>query len=200
MSNLAHQLESYTYEDYSKLPNDTRAEIINGAIYDMSPAPSSIHQAVLKFLSGEFYVYLKGKTCEHFISPFDVFLNCEEANLKDCDTVVQPDLLVICDETKIIKQGCLGAPDFITEILSPSSKHRDYVTKLNLYMESGVREYWIVDPDKRKVTTYFFSAEKELIDMETYSFTQLVKSRLFDGLEIDFTESIKSISHLLTEE
>ncbi|PIX17728.1 Uma2 family endonuclease, partial [Candidatus Desantisbacteria bacterium CG_4_8_14_3_um_filter_40_12] len=116
---LKKQEEQYTYGDYLGWPDEERWELIDGVAYDMSPAPSTKHQKVFGVLFTEFFVYLRGKTCEVFSAPFDVILPEYDENEEDCRTVVQPDILVVCDKTKIDSKRCKGAPDLAIEILSP---------------------------------------------------------------------------------
>ena len=132
---------SYTIEDIFALPEGKRAELIDGQIYDMAP-PSPFHQKLVMELSATIrnYIRAKGEFCEVHPAPFAVFLN------KDTQNYVEPDISVICDVDKIDHKGCNGAPDFIIEIVSPSSQRMDYLTKLLKYRSAGVREYWIVNP------------------------------------------------------
>ena len=113
----------------------------------MTPAPSSTHQRIIGALFNQLYNYQDGKVCEVFVAPFDVRLNADTED----DTVVQPDITVICDPNKIDERGCKGVPDMIIEILSPSTTQRDHVVKFNRYLKAGVREYWIVSPEDRSV-------------------------------------------------
>jgi len=137
----------YTYEDYYSWNDGKRYELIDGKVYLMSPGPSSTHQGISSNLVGQFYAYLKGKMCKVFAAPYDVRLNWDAGD----DTVVQPDISVICDPSKIDERGCKGAPDMVIEILSPSSTKHDQIIKFNKYREAGVREYWIVNPETRVV-------------------------------------------------
>jgi Uma2 family endonuclease len=142
--------ETFTYREYAKWPEGTRCELIDGKTYMMSSA-SQAHQDAFRGLYGQLYVFLKGKECRLLSAPFGVRLN---AAAKD-DTVVQPDILVVCDKSKLKDgQSCVGAPDFIAEILSPSTRGFDQVTKFNAYLEAGVREYWIVDPEIKSVSVF----------------------------------------------
>ena len=141
----------YTIEDYYALPDERRVELIDGVIYDMS-SPSFVHQGV----AGEVYLQIanfirhsKGE-CIARIAPVDVRLDC------DNKTMVQPDVLVICDKSKIKRWGIMGAPDFVLEVLSKSTKRKDSLTKTSKYAAAGVREYWIIDPDKKKLLVYDF--------------------------------------------
>jgi len=136
----------YTYGDYRQLPNDERWELIDGAAYSMS-SPTTAHQGILIELATQFHNYLKGKPCRAFVAPFDVFFpGLNEQDEDDVDTIVQPDLLVICDKTRIREKGIWGAPDLVVEILSPTTSRKDLHEKYDLYQRSGVREYWVIDP------------------------------------------------------
>ncbi len=179
----------YTFADYLTWFDDKCRELINGFIYEMSPAPTSSHQR----LSGKLYNtvsnFITGKKgkCEVFYSPFDVRLpntSTEVAN-NQIFTVVQPDICVICDPSKIDERGCLGAPDLIVEIISPATAHRDLHEKLHLYELSGVREYWIVFPKDQIVTVHELKATGKYDEGTTYSYQNKVKMRIFDDLEID---------------
>lgn len=164
-----------TIEDIYALPDGERAELIDGKIYYMDP-PSTSHQRLVHFLEREIGNYIQSKNgeCEVFPAPFAVFLNKNNINY------VEPDISVICDKSKLDEKGCHGAPDWIIEIVSPSSKAMDYFTKLFKYQTSGVREYWIVDPAKEIVTVYSF--EKET--MEQYSFDEDVPVGLYEDFLI----------------
>ena len=169
----------YTIEDIYALPEGERAELIDGQIYYMSP-PNTRHQRISSILSRKIDNYIddnKGK-CEVFAAPFAVYLD-EKTN-----TYVEPDVSVICDSDKLDDRGCKGAPDWIIEIVSPSSRRMDYYTKLFKYRTAGVREYWIVDPTKNQIMVYDFENE----DTEQYTFQDSVKVGIYEDLRIDFTE------------
>jgi Uma2 family endonuclease len=142
--------EYYTYDDYASWPDDVRYELIEGVPYMMSPAPSRVHQEISGSIFNQLYNYLDGKQCNVYDAPFDVRLNADEED----DTVVQPDILVVCDQDKLDDKGAKGAPDVIVEILSPSTASHDSLVKLNLYRKYGVKEYWIVDPVSKVVTVH----------------------------------------------
>ena len=147
--------QKFTYADYLKWPDEERWEIIEGKVWSMSPAPNTIHQEISMFLSSEIYNFLKGKSCRVFAAPFDVrFTEFAQEHDEDIKTVVQPDISVICDPNKIDKQGCLGAPDIVVEILSPSTAYKDESEKLTLYEKHGVREYWIINPKGEYIQIY----------------------------------------------
>ena len=153
MSATARKIEikrSYTYRDYADWPDYPRFELINGEAIEMG-APSEAHQAILMNLSIALGSFLRGKKCRAYAAPFDVRINFDRAD----NTVVQPDLVVICDRSKVENgKHCLGVPDLIVEILSESNFRHDKIKKFNIYLNAGVREYWIVDPDRRIVDVY----------------------------------------------
>lgn len=171
--------ETYTIEDIYALPDGERAELIDGQIYYMAP-PSFVHQKISVKLSTKIDNYItehNGK-CEVVAAPFAVFLN------KDDLTYVEPDISVICNPSKLNDKGCNGAPDWVIEIVSPSSKRMDYSTKLFKYRTAGVREYWIVDPAKDRTMVWNFEND----DSEEYSFKDKVKAGIYPDLYIDFAE------------
>lgn len=139
----------YTTDDIYALPDGERAELIDGQIYMMG-TPSRIHQKLVGQLSRIISNYIESNhgSCEIYPAPFAVFIK------KDDKNYVEPDISVICDKNKLSDRGCEGAPDFIIEIVSPSSRRMDYYKKCALYAESGVREYWIVDPEKQRTMIY----------------------------------------------
>lgn len=178
---LAHA-NIYTEEDYYNLPENVRAELIDGQIYYMA-APSRIHQKILNFLNTEINIYIRSKdgSCEVYPAPFAVKL------FEDDDkTVVEPDISVICDPNKLTERGCTGAPDWIVEIVSPSTSSHDYIRKLNLYAKAGVKEYWIIDPRTGKVFVYYL--DQADVNVDSYTFQDKIKVNIYDDLWIDFTE------------
>jgi len=169
----------YTIEDIYKLPNGERAEIIDGQIYYMAP-PKFKHQKILNYINMKIYRYIEehNGACEVVPAPFAVFLDNDEY------TYVEPDISVICDKSKIDDNGCNGAPDWIVEIVSPSSKKLDYFIKLSKYREAGVREYWIVDPEKNQILAWNFEED----DVSSYSFADIIKAGIYEDLLIDFSQ------------
>lgn len=148
------QDEKWTYRQYREWPDDERWEIIGGVVYDMSPAPTLRHQEILLELGRQFKNYLLDLPCKVFVAPFDVrFVEADEAN-DDATNVVQPDIVVVCDRNKLDASGCVGAPDMVAEILSPSTSRKDRKEKFLLYERHGVKEYWIVDPAAQVVHVY----------------------------------------------
>lgn len=169
----------YTIEDIYSLPDGTRAELIDGQIYYMAP-PGTIHQRISGFLYSRILRHIEehdGK-CEVFAAPFAVFLN------KDKKNYVEPDISVICDENKLDEKGCHGAPDWVIEIVSPSTKNMDYGTKLFKYQAAGVREYWIADPLKKRIMIW----RMEQNTVEEYTFSESVKAGIYEDLSIDFSK------------
>ena len=145
----------YSYADYLQWTFKERLELIKGKIFKMTPAPASVHQRISWRLSGELYSYLKNKSCEAFTAPFDVRLPGQGAqNYKEVFTVVQPDLCIICDLSKVDKKGCTGPPDIIVEILSPGNNQKELRNKYEVYEEAGVQEYWIISPQDKTFLKY----------------------------------------------
>ncbi len=175
------QSKIYTEEDYYNLPENVRAELIEGNLIYNQAAPSRIHQTILMELSGTIRDYLKSKSrpCRVYPAPFAVKLR------KDRKTIVEPDISVICDKNKLTDRGCTGAPDWIIEIVSPGNSSHDYIVKLNLYANAGVREYWIVDPYKERIFVY--RLEQEHFEVETYTFHDCIPVGIYADLQIDFT-------------
>ena len=148
------QRKRYTYADYKQWPEDFRCELIDGEVVMMSPGPTPPHQRVKGRLFSKLDVFLDGKTCVPFDAPTDVLLLEEDENEDDADTVLQPDILVICDPGKIGARGIVGAPDLVIEVLSPGTTQRDLNIKKYKYEHYGVREYWIVSPKARMITQF----------------------------------------------
>lgn len=183
--NAVRQPEYCTISDIYNLPEGQRAELIDGELYMMA-TPDMIHQRILMELAFRIrdYIGRNGGECEIFPSPFAVFLNA------DNEIYVEPDLSVICDRSKIVNEGCKGAPDWVIEIVSPSSRSLDYNKKLLKYGTAGVREYWIVDPLKQRIMVYNF----EQNTVGEYSFSEKVKAGIYEDFAIDFAEiNVKQI-------
>ena len=167
--------EIYTIEDIYALPDGEHAELIDGQIYYMAP-PSWNHQKLSRKLLQTIanYIDRNNGECEALAAPFAVFLNENDFNY------LEPDISVICDLSKLDDKGCHGAPDWVIEIVSPSSKSRDYMTKLFQYRTAGVREYWIVDPQKQMVTVYSFEQDS----VEQYNFGEDIAVGIYEGFTI----------------
>lgn len=173
--NVIRKEDTYTIEDIYALPDGERAELIDGKIYYMAP-PSTNHQRILNFINTEINLHIRNNNgeCEVFPAPFAVFLNENDKNY------VEPDISVVCDRNKITDKGCHGAPDWIIEIVSPSSKRMDYLIKLFKYRNAGVKEYWIVDSEKNRITVYNFVHDT----IEEYSFGEEVPVGIYEGFSI----------------
>lgn len=170
------QEKIYTIEDIYSLPEGQRAELIDGQIYMIAP-PNARHQDIIFSLSRKIADYIdenKG-TCKIYLAPYAVFLNADDKNY------VEPDISVICDKSKLDDKGCHGAPDWIVEVVSPSTQRMDYSVKLFKYRTAGVREYWIVNPVTKTVQTYSFDGEE---DSSQLSFIDEIPVHIFNGLTI----------------
>lgn len=173
----------YTEEDYYSLPENIRAELIDGQIYYQA-APSREHQKILMHVAKTIanYIDTKGGSCEVYPAPFAVKLQADK------NTIVEPDISVICDCNKLTDKGCTGAPDWIIEIVSPGNSSHDYITKLNLYADAGVREYWIINPTKKSI--YVYDLEETKFETAAYTFQDKIKVNIYHDLWIDFREII----------
>jgi len=169
----------YTYADYITWGEDVKCELIDGIIYDMSPAPGSMHQDISGNIFGQLFIFLEGKPCKVYHAPFDVRLDPNGADR----TVVQPDILVICDRSIITKAGCSGAPDMVIEILSPSNAMKDMMLKSAKYQLAGVREIWMIDPVDKVVMT-FYSENGEYKSIH-YINKDKIPVKILEGCSID---------------
>ncbi len=171
----------FTIDDYYEIPDDRRVELINGVFYDMA-APSVEHQLIIGSVYSQFLEYIRKKKgpCVPLVSPVDVKLGA------DNKTMVQPDVVVVCDRSRIQERIIDGGPDFVMEVVSPSSIMRDYLRKANKYLESGVKEYWIADPIKKVVVIYDFTTNEWA---QTLPLAGKIPVKIYDGeLKIDFDE------------
>ncbi len=178
---------TYTYADYLRWQFEQSVELIRGKLYDMSPAPRSKHQRVAMRLSGELYTSFRNHACEVYPAPFDVRLpnsEYEPGFNNKIHTVVQPDISVICDPAKIDEFGCVGPPDWIIEITSPSTHKKDFNEKFDLYEAAGVREYWIAVPKSQEMYVYFLENDRYL-ERDVYEQGATATSSLFPELTLD---------------
>src|SRR5262245_13198664 len=175
---------SYTYADYLKWKFEERLELFRGRIYKLS-APNTKHHVIVRNLGVEVSIYLKGKNCQPFLAPFDVRLPVKNRK-KDHEvtTVVQPDICVICDESKIDARGCCGAPDLIVEILSPGNSRKELKLKHELYDEAGVQEYWVIYPEEESVIVFLLKEDGKFEVRTPYTADDLIKSHAIPGLEV----------------
>lgn len=175
----AAKMDYYTIEDIYALPDGQRAELIDGELYMMA-APDTTHQLILNELAYQINDYIKRSHggCRVLPSPYAVFLNADDK------VYLEPDISVICDRRKLTDKGCKGAPDWVIEIVSPSSRSMDYGRKLFQYHAAGVREYWIVDFEKSLVMVYNFEHDT----MEDHTCSDKVKSGIYEDFAVDFSE------------
>ena len=190
MRALRKEERRYTYADYCTWDDGERWELIDGIAYAMAPAPSDGHQSVSGEILFQLSGFLRGKPCKVRSAPYDVRLNADGED----DTVVQPDIVVICDSNKITKTGCVGAPDLVIEILSPSTAKHDTHTKFITYKRAGVREYWIVNPETGIVATHIL-ANGEYIS-HPYGETDTVPVHVLEGCYISMREVFADIAEL----
>jgi len=181
----AEKQTKYTFRDYVNWPDEEKWELIDGVAYNMSPSPSRRHQKILRELLGQFWSFLKGKECQVYNAPFDVRLPKTDEKDEDIQTVVQPDILVVCDPRKLDEKGCRGAPDLIIEIVSPSSASKDMKEKFALYERHGVKEYWIVYPVEKITMVFTLEKNGEYSKPKTYSQQEKIEIVFLAGLTID---------------
>jgi len=170
----------YTYADYLEWEGPERYQLFNGEVYQMA-SPSVEHQTILMGLSIQFGNWLKGKPCKVFASPLDVRLFPKKD--KSDKTVVQPDLLVVCDKTKIAKGSINGAPDLVIEIVSPSNTHSELFLKFQYYMKAGVKEYWVIDPERKNVQVHIYENGRYITSL--YEDNARIPVIVLAGLEVD---------------
>ena len=172
--------ESYTFADCLTWPVNERIELIDGEAVMMS-LPSTVHQKISGELFRQLANFLEGKKCEVFSAPFGVRLFEKDGDSpENVDTMVEPDISVICDRDKLDRHGCKGAPDLIVEILSPSTQRRDRLIKLELYQRAGVREYWLVSPEEQTVQVLLFT-NGLLLPRELYKKGDVAKVNVLEG-------------------
>jgi len=174
----------YTYGDYLTWDDGKSYELIDGVVYNMTPAPSLRHQQILGAIHNQFYNYLADKKCEAYFAPFVVRLLMAEEEDQDVSTVVQPDLGV-CDQDKLDERGCKGAPELVVEIVSPASAGRDRKVKRDLYEKHGVKEYWLVDYSGNTVEAYLLNDNGQYGKSDVYTDQEMVPVSIFADLEID---------------
>jgi Uma2 family endonuclease len=182
---------TYTYADYLTWRFEQSVELIKGKIFKMSPAPSVKHQRVSSKLHGRVFIALQKKSCDLFSAPFDVRLLDKKKSSKanaEVYTVVQPDICVICDKTKLDERGCIGAPDLIIEILSPGNSKKEMKTKYALYEESGVQEYWIVFPSEHVLQQYILNEQGRYELKSSFTEDEVFNAHIFPELQIDLAD------------
>ena len=179
---------NYTFADVLSWDEDERIEIISGKVFMMA-TPSRIHQKITGELFRQLANFLEGKQCGVYAAPFGVRLFEQDGDSEEnVDTVVEPDISVVCDRSKLDKRGCKGAPDMIVEVLSPSTLRHDRLVKLNLYQQAGVREYWIIDPENRAVQVFLQDGSGSLRICEEYGSQDVAKVNVLDGCFIELSK------------
>ena len=179
--------ERYTYADYLQWPDGERWEIIDGVPYNMSPAPSTKHQTISLELGRQLANFLLDKECRAFIAPFDVRIPNGDETDEEIQTVVQPDIVVICDQSRLDERGYRGAPALVIEILSPTTGKKDLQEKYHLYERSGVKEYWVVFPREELVEVYQLGEYAKYAKSGTYQSNDRIKPGILPELEIDLS-------------
>jgi len=176
--------EHYTYGDYRSWDDDLRWELIDGEVFCMSPGPGTAHQSLSMKLSAKLANYFEGKECQVFNAPFDVMLPNDDEQEDDIDTVVQPDIMILCDKSKLQNNGIKGAPDVIFEILSPTTARRDLADKFRLYERVGVKEYVIADPHNRVMYAHRRDAEGQFSWRKVYGADDVLEFGIFPELKV----------------
>ena len=179
---------TYTYADYLQWKFEERLELFRGKIFKLS-APNTRHQDISRNILVPIALFLKKKSCKVFAAPFDVRLPVKNKKKDDeVTTVVQPDICVICDETKIDSRGCCGAPDLMVEILSPGNSKKEIRLKHELYEEAGVKEYWIVNPVEENIVVFILNEERKFCGLKMYASGDTIESLAVSGLKINLNE------------
>ena len=185
---LPAEKERYTFADVLTWEENERAEIIDGEAVMMAP-PSTAHQLISGALFAQLHNFLEGKKCQVIPAPFAVRLFEKDGDSPDdVDTMVEPDISVVCDRDKLDGKGCKGAPDMVVEILSPSTHRHDRITKYNLYQRAGVREYWIVEPETQTVQVFLRNENGLLLPHESYSREDVAKVNALNGCFIELSK------------
>ncbi len=193
--------KTYTYADYLTWHFAERIELIRGQIFKMSPAPNLPHQEISANLFITVGTFFKNRNCKAFSAPFDIRLLLPPGQVTDdkIDTVVQPDICVICDSEKMDRRGGLGAPDWIIEILSPSTAKKDKENKYDLYEFAGVKEYWIVDPESKQVFIYSLNEQNKYLSLGPFGISDTIHPVLFPDLAIELRDIFPTIDYVEEE-
>jgi Uma2 family endonuclease len=181
----ARKVSKFTYADYITWDDNERWEIIYGEAFNMTPAPATVHQLTAGEIFGQIWNQLKGKQCKVFSAPFDVRLPIGDQKEEEVENIVQPDITVICDPGKLDKKGCLGTPDLVIEIVSPSTSRRDKMEKFFLYEQVGVKEYWLVYPDDKLVEVFSLGTDGRYGRPDIYSEKNTIKLKVLPDLTVD---------------
>ncbi len=185
--------KSYTYADYFKWKFEERVELIKGKIFKMSPAPNRFHQEIAGIIHVRLWLFLENRPCKVYEAPFDVRIPRKSKSDKNIITVLQPDVCVICDLTKLDNQGCLGAPEIVVEVLSPGNNAKELKKKYEVYEEAGVLEYWLVSPQDQWMRVYTL-VEGKFKESPYFVTGDLVTSSVLPGFELNLTDLFKDIT------
>ncbi|WP_162415290.1 Uma2 family endonuclease [Cyclobacterium roseum] len=183
---------TYSYADYLTWQIDEMVELIKGKVFKAAAAPGRKHQEVSLKIASQLYYLLKNKTCKVFEAPFDVRLPAHSEKNEDIFTVVQPDICVVCDRTKLDEAGCIGAPDLIVEILSPGNNRKEIHNKFNVYEESGVKEYWVIHPSEQTLLVYSLR-EGKYVPSRLFTVGDIVSSSCIAGFHLDVRELFEDL-------
>jgi len=178
----------YTYADYYSWKFQERVELIRGKVFKMSPAPNRMHQEIAVALIGEFYNCFQNTSCKVYPAPFDVRLPINNETSNKTETVVQPDLCVVCDLSKLDDKGCFGAPDLVVEILSPGNSKKEMNQKFEIYQEAKVMEYWLVNPTEENVIIYLLNENGIFVGQKPVLEDIPLQSYIFPELKIDVSK------------
>lgn len=184
---------SYTYADYLKWPFEYGVELIDGKLFVKSSSPGTLHQEVLGAILFAFGNYLRDKSIEVLCAPLDVRLPHQSKKNEDITTVVQPDILVVCDRSKFDERGCLGAPDIVIEVFSPGDNRTEAHNKFRLYQRVGIKEYWIVLPSVMALQRYFLEEEGRYIGYRPMTVGDVVTTPILPGFALDLEKVFKDI-------
>jgi len=182
----------YSYADYLTWEIDEMVELIKGKVFKAAAAPRRKHQEIAGKLFNKFYNFLENAPCKVYISPFDVRLPVHSKKNEDIYTVVQPDICIVCDPSKLDDAGCVGAPDLVVEILSPGNNKKELKYKYEVYLESGVREYWVVHPEEQTLSVFTLK-EEGYIPSRYFVAGDLVSSAVVIGFELDVEDLFKAL-------
>ena len=183
---------SYSYADYLKWSFEERVELIKGKIFKMSPAPGNIHQKISMDISGALWSFLRNKKCKVYAAPFDVRIPRKSYADDDVITVLQPDICVVCDPSKLDERGCIGAPDIVVEILSPGNNKKELKYKYEVYEEAGVKEYWIVIPTEKALQKHILTNGKYISSGYLYAEDKLTTD-ILPGFTFELEELFEGI-------
>lgn len=183
---------TYSYADYLKWQFEERVELIKGKVFKMSPAPARRHQRISGIFLKRLFNFLDNKTCQAYHAPFDVRLTPRKSDYTNkIYTVVQPDICIICDSSKLDDKGCIGAPDWVIEILSPGNSQVEMKNKFEVYQENGVKEYWIAEPTTETIFVYILNEEGKYIGLHPFTTADVITSYVFPDFELSVADIFK---------